>query len=277
MLNLKPDMKFAYYLKDSRLESDPRVLGLLSELGAAGFDVYPLLAASGVEPGTQMLLSFGGDGTFLSAAALSLEAGLPVLGVNFGRLGFLSENKPEDVVRALTCKDYSIEKRGMVRVDGLCGGDGPQLALNEICVLRKGAAMLGVDVEIDSLPLPTYWADGLVVATSSGSTAYSLSAGGPICMPDAGVLIISPVAPHNLNVRPLVVPDTARISISFRSRDEEVKLTADNRGYNIPASARLTVQAVPETLERVVLGGTNFIEALRSKLLWGGDVRNVNE
>ena len=98
-------MKFAYYLKDRRLELDERVLGLLADLGAAGFDVYPALSAREIEAGTDMRLSFGGDGTFLSAAALALEASLPVLGVNFGRLGFLSENKPEDVVRALACKD----------------------------------------------------------------------------------------------------------------------------------------------------------------------------
>ncbi len=270
-------MKFAYYLKDRRLELDERVLGLLADLGAAGFDVYPALSAREIEAGTDMLLSFGGDGTFLSAAALALEASLPVLGVNFGRLGFLSENKPEDVVRALACKDYSVRRRGMVRVTGLSGGDGPQMALNEICVLRKGAAMLGVDVEIDSRPLPTYWADGLLVATSCGSTAYSLSAGGPICMPDSRVLIVAPVAPHNLNVRPLVVPDTSRIRITFQSRDSQVALTADNRGYSVPSSACLEIEGVPEVLQRVELGGSSFIEALRSRLMWGGDVRNVKD
>ena len=270
-------MKFAYFLKDRRLELDERVLALLADLGACGFDVYPALKAEDITEGTEMLLSFGGDGTFLSAAALALDASLPVLGVNFGRLGFLSENRPDDVVKALACKDYSVRKRGMVRVSGLSEGDGPQMALNEICVLRKGAAMLGVDVEIDSRPLPTYWADGLLVATSCGSTAYALSAGGPICTPDSRVLIIAPVAPHNLNVRPLVVPDTSRIRIRFQSRDAYVTLTADNRGYDVPSSACLEIEGVPEVLQRVELGGFSFIEALRSRLMWGGDVRNVKE
>ena len=130
---------------------------------------------------------------------------------------------------------------------------------------------------IDSRPLPTYWADGLLVATSSGSTAYSLSAGGPICMPDSRVLIVAPVAPHNLNVRPLVVPDTAEISLSFRARDGMVSLSIDNRACSIPGDSRITVRAVPEALGRVVLGGSNFIEALRARLLWGGDVRNMNQ
>lgn len=268
-------MKLAYYIKDSRLELDPSVMGLLADLGSAGFDVSPARCCGDVPPGTEMLLSFGGDGTYLSAAALAISLGLPVLGVNFGRLGFLSENKPDDVTPALLSGDYTIEKRGMLRAEGWCLADGPQLALNEICVQRQGAAMLGIDVEIDGRPLPTYWADGLLVATSSGSTAYSLSVGGPICMPDSRVLIVAPVAPHNLNVRPLVVPDSSGISISFRSRDGQLRLTVDNRGYSIPADAKIRVSAVPEALKRVVLGGSNFIEALRARLLWGRDVRNL--
>lgn len=270
-------MKLSYYIQDSRLELDPKVLGLLAELGAAGFDVSPVSAAGEVQEGTEMLLSFGGDGTYLAAAAMATELDLPVLGVNFGRLGFLSENKPEDVTPALQRGDYYVEKRGMLCAEGWCSADGPQLALNEICVLREGAAMLGIDVSVDSRPLPTYWADGLLVATSSGSTAYALSAGGPICMPDARVLIIAPVAPHNLNVRPLVVPDTADIRLSFRSRDSRVRLSVDNRAYDIPADSSVSVHAVPEALKRVVLGGSNFIEALRARLLWGGDVRNMNQ
>lgn len=270
-------MKLAYFIKDSRLELDPRVLGLLADLGAAGFDVSPVRSLEDVPEACEMLLSFGGDGTFLSAAALAREASLPVMGVNFGRLGFLSENKPEEIVDALLRKDYSIERRGMVSVKGWSEAEGTCFALNEICALRQGAAMLGIDVSVDGRPLPTYWADGLLVATSSGSTAYSLSAGGPICMPDARVLIISPVAPHNLNVRPLVVPDSASIAISFRSRDEVVRLTVDNRDFSIPAGSSLTVTAVPEALRMVVLGGTNFIEALHDRLLWGEDVRNKNQ
>ena len=209
-------MKLAYFIKDRHLEQSPGVLGLLAELGAAGFDVYPAQSYDQIAPDTEMLLSFGGDGTYLSASAIAVAAGIPVLGVNFGRLGFLSENKPEDVCGALLRKDYSIEERGLLQAEGWCTADGPQLALNEICIQRQGAAMLGIDVAINSRALPTYWADGLLVATSSGSTAYALSVGGPICLPAARVLIVAPVAPHNLNVRPLVVPDNTSVSISFR-------------------------------------------------------------
>ena len=268
-------MKLAYFIKDKHLEQSPGVLGLLAELGAAGFDVYPVQSKEQITPGTSMLLSFGGDGTYLSASAIAVASGIPILGVNFGRLGFLSENKPEDVCGALIRKDYSVEERGLLQAGGWCLADGPQLALNEICIQRQGAAMLGIDVVINSKPLPTYWADGLLVATSSGSTAYSLSVGGPICLPAARVLIVAPVAPHNLNVRPLVVPDDASIDISFRSRDEELRLTVDDRGYNIPSDSRIHVSAASGTLKRVKLGSSNFIEALRARLLWGLDVRNL--
>lgn len=267
-------MKLAYFLKDSALQLHPGVMALLADLGAAGFDVYPAGSAQDILPDTSMLLSFGGDGTYLSAASLALQAGVPVLGVNFGRLGFLSENKPEEIVDALSEGAFSVQHRGMVKAEGWCLADGPQMALNEISVLRDGPAMLGIDIAVDGKPLPTYWADGLIVATSSGSTAYSLSVGGPICQPDSRVLIIAPVSPHNLNVRPLIVPDSSVLGISFHSRESVVRLTADNRNFDIPSDSRLTVSAVPGAHGRVVLQGSSFIEALRSRLHWGSDVRN---
>ena len=144
-------------------------------------------------------------------------------------------------------------------------------------VHRSGAAMLGVDVSIDGVLLPTYWADGLLVATSSGSTAYSLSVGGPIVLPESKVLIISPIASHNLNVRPLVVPDTSEISISLRSRDRKVMLTMDNRTVEIDRDMEMTVSMAQFSLRRVRLNSSNFINALTGKLFWGEDIRNSTE
>ena len=137
--------------------------------------------------------------------------------------------------------------------------------------------MLGIDVEIDGAPLPTYWADGLLVATSSGSTAYSLSVGGPICTPDSKVFIVAPISPHNLNVRPLVVPQTAKIAISLRSREDMAVFSVDNRSRRISAGARISVSEAPVRLKRLRTGGDTFINALRTRLLWGEDVRNGNE
>ena len=148
-------------------------------------------------------------------------------------------------------------------------------ALNEFTVHRSGAAMLGVQVSVDGVRLPTYWADGLIVSTSSGSTAYSLSSGGPIVLPESKVLIITPIAPHNLNVRPLVVPDSSEISLKMHSRDGRFELSVDNRTVEVSEGTEVTVGMAQFSLKRVRLGRSNFINALTDKLFWGEDVRNI--
>ena len=267
-------MKLAYYIKKDRLKGDSRVEALLARFRAAGHGLYPVAGPEDLVPGTDVLLSLGGDGTFLSAAALAVPSGVPVLGVNFGRLGFLSESDPEAVADALDRGDYLVEEREMLQIRCPELGGAWPYALNEMSVSRVGASMLGVDVEVDGAALPTYWADGLLVATSSGSTAYSLSVGGPICLPETKVFIVAPISPHNLNVRPLIVPEGSRLSVTFRSRDDRAVLTMDNRNYTVPAGCRIEVCAAPVRLRRVRLGQSNFINALRSRLLWGEDVRN---
>ena len=181
-------MKLAYYIKKNQLKGDSRVEALLERLRAAGHRLYAVAKHSDFLPETDLLLSLGGDGTFLSAAQFAVPAGVPVLGVNFGRLGFLSENDPDRVVEALAAGDYSVEERELlqIRCPDLPEGKIWPYALNEMSVSRVSASMLGVDVdvEVDGAQLPTYWSDGLLVATSSGSTAYSLSVGGPICLPE---------------------------------------------------------------------------------------------
>ena len=255
-------MRLAYYIKKDRLRGDARVEALLVRLRTAGHTLYAVAQPSDIQPDTDALLTLGGDGTFLMAARLAVPAGVPVLGVNFGRLGFLSENDPDMVVGALSSgPDLPAEESW-------------PFALNEISVSRVSPSMLGVDVSVDGEALPTYWADGLLVATSSGSTAYSLSVGGPICLPETKVFIVAPISPHNLNVRPLIVPETSRLSITLRSRDSRAVLSMDNRNYTVPAGARIEVSAAPMRLRRLRLGGSNFINALRSRLLWGEDVRN---
>ena len=269
-------MKLAYYIKKNRLKGDSRVEALLERLRAAGHDLYAVEQPGDFRPETDVLLSLGGDGTFLSAARLAVPAGVPVLGVNFGRLGFLSENDPERVAEALSAGDYRIEERELLQIScpDLPDEEFWPYALNEMSVSRVSPSMLGVTVELDGEALPTYWADGLLVATSSGSTAYSLSVGGPICLPETKVFIVAPISPHNLNVRPLIVPESSRLRISLRSRDDRAVLTMDNRNYTVPAGARIDVCAAPMRLRRLRLGQSNFINALRTRLLWGEDVRN---
>ena len=269
-------MKLAFYIKKDSLKLDARVEALLERFRAAGHVLYPAARPEEVTAGTDALLSLGGDGTFLSAARLAVGAGVPVLGVNFGRLGFLSENQPDRVVEALGRGDFRMEERELLQIR--CSdlpADAWPYALNEMSVSRVGASMLGVDVSVDGSVLPTYWADGLLVATSSGSTAYSLSVGGPICLPETKVFIVSPISPHNLNVRPLIVPESSRLQILPRTREGRAVLTMDNRNYTVPAGAQIDVCAAPLRLRRLQLGESNFIGALRSRLLWGEDVRNA--
>ena len=272
-------MRIGIYIKNGALSEDKRFRNLLGTLQAASYELYDIHAREDIRPGTDMVLSVGGDGTFLSASKRVADSGIPILGVNLGRLGFLSEYTPDAVAEALLQGSYTVEDRTMLYAS-LHGKDVREgigfwpYALNEVTVHRRGVAMLGINVSIDGEPLPTYWADGLLIATSSGSTAYSLSVGGPICMPEAKVLIIAPIAPHNLNVRPLVVPLTTRISISVVSREDAVVVTMDNRTLDMDPSWRLDVSMAQFSLKRVRLAKSNFVGALTSKLFWGEDIRN---
>ena len=272
-------MKLACYITKKRLKGDASVEALFDALRSVGAELYMVSSAEDITPGTDILLSLGGDGTFLKAAGVAVPSDIPVLGVNFGRLGFLSEYTPEEVVEAVRTGEYGIEERELLKIEleGADVHDGWMYALNEMSVSRVSASMLGIDVEIDGSPLPTYWADGLLVATSSGSTAYSLSVGGPICMPDSKVFIIAPISPHNLNVRPLIVPQSAFLRITLRSRDESAVFSMDNRTYTIPAGATVCVSAASQKLRRICLAQSNFINALRTRLLWGEDVRNGSD
>lgn len=281
-------MKIALYSRDGGAMTDPRLSSMLDKLEKESFMIYETSGGEDLLPGTDLVMSVGGDGTFLSAARCVGASGVPILGVNLGRLGFLSEYSPEEACGALLSGAWYLEDRELLEteVNGSLS-ENPALSasaetfspftLNEVSVHRSGAALLGVDVTIDGHPLPTYWADGLLVATSSGSTAYSLSVGGPICAPEAKVLIIAPIAPHNLNARPLVVPDTTRVGISMRSRDESVMLSMDNRNHLIQPSATLAVKVAQFSLKRVRLKNTSFIKALTTKLFWGEDIRNSGE
>lgn len=271
-------MKLAVYIGKESGEAEKRISDLFYALSSAGYELYELKEGETPSSDTDMLLSVGGDGTFLSSSKLVIDSGIPVVGVNLGRVGFLSENRPEDVAQALISGNYTIESRAMLRA--VVSPEVPSVsmwdyALNEITVHRSGAAMLGVDVDINGVKLPTYWADGLVVSTSSGSTAYSLSVGGPIVLPESKVLLISPIAPHNLNIRPLVVPDSSVVRLRMHSRDGRFSLTADNRTVEVDENVEIEITVAQFSLKRVRLNHSNFINALTEKLFWGEDVRNI--
>ena len=272
-------MKIGYFILREQLKADERMLSLIQDLQQATFEVYEIRSKSDVQPETDLVLSMGGDGTFLSAAHVVADIGLPILGVNFGRIGFLCENRPEDVRRALLEGDFRIEYRTVLNAT-LKGPEARKTigmlpySMNEVALHRSGSAVLGIHVSIDGEPLPTYWADGLIVATSSGSTAYSLSVGGPICMPDTKVLVVAPISPHNLNVRPIVIPETSKVDISFESRDGRATMSTDNRTVEIQPDWSIHVEMAQFSLKRIRLAQSGFVKALTSRLFWGEDMRN---
>ena len=264
---------------DESVLDDGRVSGLLAEIARGGAEVHVMQPGETALDEADILLSVGGDGTFLAASALAAPCGIPVVGVNLGRLGFLSENRPENVAKALLKGDYVVEEGTVLNAvhddDGIFEDAGIwPYAFNEFTVHRTGPSILGVTVSINGTSLPTYWADGLILSTSAGSTAYSLSVGGPIVMPGAKALIITPIASHNLNIRPLIVPDTSVVRFTVHSRDGKAVFTADNRSVEIADGASVTMSMAQFSLKRVRLNSSNFINALTEKLFWGEDIRN---
>ena len=264
---------------DESLLNDGRVESLFAALRQGGAEVHVMQPGETSLEEADILLSVGGDGTFLAASALAAPCGVPVVGVNLGRLGFLSENRPENVAEALLDGGYVVEEAAVLNAvpdeDRLFADAGMwPFAFNEFTVHRTGSSILGVDVSVNGTPLPTYWADGLILSTSAGSTAYSLSVGGPIVMPGAKALIINPIASHNLNIRPLIVPDTSIVRFTVHSRDGKAIFTADNRSVEIPDGTTVTMSMAQFSLKRVRLNSSNFINALTEKLFWGEDIRN---
>ena len=271
-------MNVAIYIGTEHIRSDERLVSLVDKLREGGCNTYFTSSDEPLMNETDILLSVGGDGTFLSAAMKAADADIPVAGVNLGRMGFLSEYRQEDILSALISGEFSVEERTMLKADVVTGCpaiDNCPYALNEMTIRRSGAAMLGVDVCVDGVMLPTYWGDGLVISTSSGSTAYSLSVGGPIVLPQSKVFLISPIAPHNLNVRPLVVPDSSVISLKVHSRDGRFEFSADNRTSEVSEDTSVEISMAQFSLKRVRLDKSNFIQALVEKLYWGEDVRNI--
>lgn len=256
---------------------------LASSMRGCGLDaVFSAAEFSGPEdlpPDVDIFLCLGGDGTFLNALTIVGDSGIPVAGINFGRLGFLTTAGSGDsgcgMVDRMIAGDYSVKKRSLLEIsyEGRPREFCPY-ALNEITVQRSEPYMIGIEVLIDGMRIPTYWADGLLIATPTGSTAYSLSFGGPVVVPDSSVFIITPMAPHNLNVRPLIIPDTSVVEVVIRSSGHGTMISADNRSSGIAERRRITVRKAPFSLSCVSFGDGNFFEALNEKLLWGEDRRN---
>lgn len=225
------------------------------------------------------MLSAGGDGTLLEAITFVGEKGIPILGINTGRLGFLATTAREEIAEAIDClvnKDYKITERSLVKlIDGEQWFGGINYGLNEFAILKRDtSSMIVVHTYVDGEYLNSYWADGLLVSTPTGSTGYSLSCGGPLVVPNSNDFIVAPVSPHNLNVRPLIVSDNSTISFEVESRSNNFLISFDSRSVKVPSNIKLAVKKADFKLKLVELKNYNYYETLRKKLNWGLDLRN---
>src|SRR5580693_472803 len=227
----------------------------------------------------EFLISLGGDGTLLDTVTLVRDKNIPVLGINFGRLGFLASIGKEELTSAVTAlanRTFVVDKRSLIHLDANrpLFGDVPY-GLNEFAIHKTDTSpMIKIHTYLNGEFLNTYWADGLIVATPTGSTGYSLSCGGPVVFPESASFVITPVAPHNLNVRPIVVPDDNIISFEVEGRAENFICVLDSRKEIVEKQVQLAVRKESFTLSLIRLNENNFLQTLRNKLSWGLDTRN---
>ena len=220
------------------------------------------------------VISIGGDGTILRSANEIGELSIPIIGLNKGRLGFLA-NSPIEIIDSIIEKiknsNYRISERTIIQVEF----EGKtKNALNEISISRKNTtSLITTDTKLNDQYLNTYWADGLIISTPTGSTGYSLSCGGPIIMPDSKNLVLTPIAPHNLNARPLVISDNKQIEISINGRENEYFVSADSQIFSVNIDSKLNISKAPYFLKMVEFEEDSYINTLREKLMWGKDRR----
>lgn len=231
------------------------------------------------QTGIDLAISMGGDGTFLKTVSYIRSSGVPIMGINTGRLGFLANISKEQIhntMNQVRDKNYEFQKRSLLRVnteDDLFGEDN--FALNELTLHKKDtSSMVTVHASLDNKYLNSYWADGLIVSTPTGSTAYNLSCGGPIITPGCQVHILTPVAAHNLNVRPMVVPDHLPISLSVEGRDRSYLLSLDGNSKSIKQGENVVVTKAEFMINVIKFEDNNFLDTIRNKMLWGIDTRN---
>lgn len=225
--------------------------------------------------------SIGGDGTILKTVTYVRDLGIPIAGINTGRLGFLATIKKEEIkesVDLILQKKFFVSSRSLVTIEtnppteefGVLN-----FAMNDIAISRKNTTtMITLDTSLNNEFLTTYWADGLIIATPTGSTGYSLSCGGPVMMPESQNMVLTPIAPHNLNARPLVIPDNLEIELQVSGREDSYLVSLDSRIYTLPNETTLKVKKASFNINMVVLPQNSFIKTLRKKMLWGQDKRN---
>jgi NAD+ kinase len=289
--------RVAIYFKDNNSKTRNGVDRLVDEFSRKGIKIRiyqkllnpvsnpgwePIEQAEGISYGTEMpdlVLSVGGDGTFLETVLKVKDLGIPIAGVNTGRMGFLANISADEIGHSvdMLCKsEFEIIERCLLEIaqpSGLFEGNSSS-ALNEITIQKADLSMITISVFVDDTHLNTYWADGLIVSTATGSTAYNLSVGGPILSPEDESIIISPIAPHNLTIRPIILSGEGRIRMVIEGRSKEYLATCDFRSKKVPFSEEIHIVRDPVKIKTVMLNGRDFYSTLRNKLMWGADRRN---
>ena len=284
-------MRFAIYTKLDTQENNDHIFSVIKSLQKHNIDFdidgdsFDLLL-NGLNSKTNFnrikkltkeydyVVSIGGDGTILRSADEIGKLSIPIIGLNKGRLGFLA-NSPVEVFDSLIDKiqasKFKISERSIIQVEF---EGNIKSALNEISVSRKNTtSLITIDTKLDNQYLNTYWADGLIISTPTGSTGYSLSCGGPIIMPDSKNFVLTPIAPHNLNARPLVISDEKKIEISINGRENEYFVSADSKIFSVSIDSKLNISKAPHVLKMIEFEDDSYINTLREKLMWGKDRR----
>ena len=244
-------------------------------------ELIPFNKSKDLDSSIDLLVSIGGDGTFLRTIEYVRDLNIPVMGINTGNLGFLATIKKENLdqaVEKIYKKKFKVENRSVIKVNAEEIGLPKNLfpyALNEISVVRKDTtSMINIKTSLDGNHLNSYWADGLIISTPTGSTGYSLSCGGPVISPSSGSLVITPISPHNLNARPLVISDETKIELSVSGREEKHLLSIDSNIFTVQNQTKITIEKPNFDFKIAHFSNNNFYKTLKEKLLWGKDKRN---
>lgn len=272
---------FVFFNKNNvELVIEEKFLAILYKEEIVGRKYNTFASHKDLDSSIDILISIGGDGTILRAATFVRDSGIPILGVNAGRLGFLAKVQKENIesfLQVVLEKKYTISERVLLSMESIPFNKDIEInfAMNEITVSRKDTtSMITIETSLNGEYLNSYWADGLIISTPTGSTGYSLSCGGPILTPDVKGLVITPIAPHNLTARPLVIPDDTEIKLKVSGRDEQYLVALDSRISYINNNSELIITKTPFKINMVEIPEETFLTTLRNKLLWGEDKRN---
>ena len=257
---------------------------VVNQRGSWAASPKPAIRASGLIPSSSafdLLISIGGDGTILRAITFVKDLGIPIVGINTGRLGFLAtiqNSNIENAINNILEGNYTISERSLLSIKTFPENDNISslnFALNEIAVSRKNTtSMITVETRLNDEYLTSYWSDGLIISTPTGSTGYSLSCGGPVITPDTNSLVLTPIAPHNLSARPLVIPDSTEIQFKVSGREDHFLVSLDSRIATLHNDTIIKIKKADFKIKMIELYNESFLDTLRKKLLWGEDKRN---